>query len=151
MSRVRYSALAVVTVPHQGKRSRFYFSVYPHNVRSEQVVLLLEHLLRLIPGHIVLVWDNAPIHRAKVVNEFLRAHKRLHIEELPSYAPELNPVENSWAQMKFHHLGNFTPYDPEELYRTIQVSAQRIRVRPKLCSSFLKGGPLTWKSENHFL
>jgi transposase len=151
MSRVRYSALAVVTVPQKGESSRFYFSVYPHNVRSEQVVLLLKHLLRLIPGHIVLVWDNAPTHRAKVVKDFIRDHKRLHIENLPPYAPELNPVENSWSQMKFHDLGNFTPYDPEELYRTIQVSAQSIRVRPKLCAAFLRGCSLTWKSKNHFL
>jgi len=150
MSRVRYSALAVVTVPRQQQRSRFYFSVYPHNVRSEQVVLLLHHLLRLIPGHIVMVWDNAPPHRAKAVKEFLHDHRRLHVEELPAYAPELNPVEHAWAQMKFHDLGNFTPYDPDELYRAIQTAAQRIRVRPKLSSAFLRGCSLSWKSEEYF-
>jgi len=44
---------------------------------------------------LTIIWDRLPIHRAKEVKNFLSngATKRLHIEQLPAYAPELNPDE----------------------------------------------------------
>lgn len=38
--------------------------------------------------------DGSPIHRAKVFNDLLErgAAKRLYLERLPGYAPELNPT-----------------------------------------------------------
>ncbi|MFL5667499.1 MAG: transposase [Ktedonobacteraceae bacterium] len=52
-------------------------------------------LLRKISGKIVLIWDGSPIHRAHQIKDFLkrRAVKRLHLEQLPSYAPDLNADE----------------------------------------------------------
>ena len=96
MSRVRYSALVLVTVPRQGEHSPFYFSVYPHNVHSEQIVLLLKHLLCLVPGLIVLVWGNAPTHRAKPEEPYqtiqasaqrIRAHPKLCVSILKGGPP----------------------------------------------------------------
>jgi transposase len=65
------------------------------------VVAFLEHLLREVPGRMVLIWDGAPIHRSQVIQEFLAngAAPRLHLERLPAYAPELNPGEGLWAYL----------------------------------------------------
>ena len=52
---------------------------------------------RYIGGYPTSYWDNAPIHRSKVVKDFIKDNERLHVEELPPYAPELNPVEHSWS------------------------------------------------------
>ena len=149
-TRIRYSALGAIVAGGKGKRPRFYFRIYPHNIRSEQVIKFIDHLLFMIPGHIVLVWDNLPTHRAKVVKEFAANYPRLHIEKLPPYAPELNPVENAWSQMKYHELGNFTPATPDELYRAAQDAAQNIRWSPKKCSSFLRSIPLKWSEDKYF-
>jgi transposase len=40
---------------------------------------------------------------------------RLLTEYLPSYAPELNPVEYLWGYWKHHALPNFCPDDLTEL------------------------------------
>ena len=147
--RTRYSALGAIAAGGKVKRPRFYFRFYPHNILSEQVIKFIDHLLFMISGHIVLVWDNLPTHRAKVVKRFAANHHRLHIEEFPAYAPELNPVENAWSLMKYHELGNFTPATPEELYRAAQDAAQSIRCSAKKCFSFLRSVPLNWNEADY--
>ena len=55
---------------------------------------------------LILVWDGAPCHRAKAVRE---AAGRLQIElqPLPSYSPDLMPVEALWRWLRedvtYHH------------------------------------------------
>ena len=51
------------------------------------------------PGRLVVIWDNAPCHIAKVVT----AHaEELGIELvfLPGYSPDLNPIERLWDWMR---------------------------------------------------
>ena len=69
---------------------------------AEDAVRFLRHALRQIPGKLLVIWDGSPIHRSKVVKEFLRsgASARLQLEQLPGYAPELNPDEGIWKHLK---------------------------------------------------
>ena len=55
-------------------------------------------LLRKVSGKLLLIWDGSPIHRGQAVKDFLKrgAAKRLHLEQLPGYAPDLNPDEGIW-------------------------------------------------------
>ena len=46
--------------------------------------------------HIVMVWDNAPFHRKKELQEI----DGLTPVFLPSYSPELNPVERFYGEMR---------------------------------------------------
>ena len=39
--------------------------------KSPDVVRFLRHLLRQIPGKLLIVWDGSPIHRGRAVKEFL--------------------------------------------------------------------------------
>jgi len=46
---------------------------------------------------IVIILDNAKYHHANLLKPFLQKHrKRLKLEFLPSYSPELNPIERVW-------------------------------------------------------
>src|SRR5262249_22610778 len=57
----------------------------PHNPRRRSRGLL-SHLLRHLPGKLLVVWDGLPAHRGRAVKEFLAAHQsRLAVEELPAY------------------------------------------------------------------
>ena len=66
-----------------------------HAFNGRDIVRFLKHLLRRITGKLLLIWDGLPAHRGQVVKQFLRqgAAKRLHLERLPGYAPDLNPDE----------------------------------------------------------
>ena len=52
-------------------------------------------------GPIVLVWDNLNTHLSTAMRAFIRTHADwLSVYRLPSYAPELNPAEGVWANLK---------------------------------------------------
>src|SRR6266851_6589465 len=65
-------------------------------------------LLRKIRGNILLIWDGSPIHRAQEIKDFLKqgAAKRLQLEQLPGYAPDLNPDEGIRNYLKRVELAN---------------------------------------------
>jgi transposase len=65
-------------------------------------------LLRKIAGKLLVIWDGAPIHRGQPSKDFLArgAAKRLHLEQLPGYAPDLHPAEGLWKYRNRVELGN---------------------------------------------
>jgi transposase len=68
----------------------FYFRLFPGAIRSPQIIEFLSHLLRHIPGKLLIVWDGLPGHRSRATWEFIREQRgRLWVEFLPGYAPEL--------------------------------------------------------------
>ncbi len=83
---------------------------FPGTIRSPQVVEFLTHLMRHIPGDILVIWDGLRSHRSCLVRDFVKESAgRIEIEFLPAYAPELNPVEYIWGHWKHHDLPNFCP------------------------------------------
>ena len=114
-----------------------YFRLYPGTIRSEQVIEFLRHLLRHIPGKLLVIWDGLQSHRSKLVKEFVATtNGRLELERLPAYAPELNPVEYIWGYMKHHELPNFCPKTFGELGYYGRKALRRIRRRPTLITAF---------------
>jgi len=88
---------------------------------------------------------------ATLIKEFIAKHRRLFVEELPSYAPELNPVESIWSQTKYHDMGNFCPSTPNHLLIETRNTLQKIRSRPRLKKSALRSIPMPWDSDIYFL
>jgi len=70
--------------------------------KGPDVVRFLRHALRRISGKLLVIWDGSPIHRSRTVKNFLSdgAAARLQLEQLPGYAPELNPDEGVWKHLK---------------------------------------------------
>ncbi len=115
----------------------FYFRLYPGTIHATEVIDFLGHLLRHLPGKLLVVWDGLPQHRARLVTEFIRAQRgRLAIEWLPAYAPELNPVEYIWGYWKQHELPNFCPHDFAQLSVAARRALKRMRRRPSLLMAF---------------
>jgi len=94
-------------------------------------------LLRKISGKIVLIWDGSPIHRANALKDFLKrgAAKRLHLEQLPGYAPDLNPDEGIWNSLKRVELGNVCCSDFDHLYREVIRAKERLRHKKEIIQS----------------
>ena len=69
---------------------------------------------------LLVIWDGAPIHRAQPVRDFLAqgAAARLQLEQLPGYAPELNPDEGIWHYLKHVELRNLCCADLNDAART---------------------------------
>jgi hypothetical protein len=63
-------------------KGTLYFQVHAQAITSLAVTGFLRHLLRHIPGKLLIVWDGAPIHRSRVIRQFLGegAAARIHLE-----------------------------------------------------------------------
>jgi transposase len=132
---------AISALSPEGK---LYFHSQDHALNSDDVVAFLEHLLREMPGQIVIIWDGAPIHRSHIIKEFLAngASQCLHLERLPAYAPELNPGEGLWQQLKGVELRNVCGFNLPHLRRELRDAVKRVRRKPRLIKGFFDGAQL---------
>jgi transposase len=114
----RISAISCVTLSHNAETPELYFELLPAglNVRADDIVAFLRELRRELPGPWTIVWDRHNIHsRSRLVNEWLATQQDVILEDLPAYAPQLNPDEMVWAWLKYGRLANFAPKDVAEL------------------------------------
>ena len=132
---------AISAISPEGK---LYFHCQEGALHSEDVTAFLAHLLREVPGRLVIIWDGAPIHRSHIVREFLAngAAQRLHLERLPAYAPELNPDEGVWQPLKGVELRNLCCLHLPHLRRELRDAVKRVRRKPRLIQSFFRGAKL---------
>ncbi len=97
--------------------------------KGPDVVRFLKHALCQIPGKLLVIWDGSPIHRSKAVKEFLAegAASRVRLEQLPAYAPELNPDEGVFKHLKCVELKNLCCQDIAELRTELRKAKERLR------------------------
>lgn len=68
---------------------------------SGAFISFLTQLRQRTPGkEIVIILDNATIHKSRMVKNYLKRHKKIHLFNLPPYSPEYNPVERFWKWIK---------------------------------------------------
>ena len=127
LTRDHLSAISAITLD-----GRLFLQVRKDNYDGEAVVRFLRVLLRKLSGKVLLIWDGSPIHHGQVVNEFLSAGaaKRLQLEQLPGYAPDLNPDEGIWNYLKRVELGNVCATNLADLRHRLRRAAVRVRHKP---------------------
>jgi transposase len=120
-------------------RIRLFLSIRLASIKAGDVIAFLRSLRRHVRSPIALIWDRLPAHRAKPVRDHIRRQRHwLTVHWLPPYAPELNPVEDVWANLDAHELANFAPDDLGPIVRQIRRGARRIRRRTELAWGFLR-------------
>lgn len=124
LTRDHLSAISGITLA-----GRLFLQVRRATYDSEAVVGFLRVLLRKIRGKVLVIWDGSPIHQGPAVKAFLRrgAAKRLHLERLPGYAPDLNPDEGIWNYLKRVELANVCCHDLDELGTALIQARERLR------------------------
>ena len=116
---------------------RFYFRFFPGAIKSEQIIEFLAALKRQMRRPLQIVWDSVGTHRSRRVREWLDAQDgRIAIAFLPSYAPELNPVETIWAYLKRHEIANLCPTHLAEVSDFARRRLKSMQRRPKLIRAF---------------
>jgi transposase len=112
-------------------KGRLFMQMQERAYKAEDVVRFLRMLLCKITGPLLVIWDGSPIHRAEVIKQFLASPmgKRLHLERLPGYAPELNPQEQVWNLLKRRELKNLCCQDLAHLEQELVRAKERLRHR----------------------
>lgn len=121
---------------------KIYKCHFEGSIKSDQVIATLQHLQRHLPGKIILIWDRARTHKSKKTQAHLALHPEIYMEELPPYAPELNPEEYCHGNVK-HHLKNARPTDKTEMRQMLNGGFARLRHRPDLLLGFFHAAGLS--------
>jgi transposase len=124
LTRDHLSAMSAITL--EGK---LYMTFQDRSFKGEDALRFLKHLMRQIPGKLLVVWDGSPIHRGGAVKDFLAsgAASRLQLEQLPGYAPDLNPDEGVWKHLKCVELKNLCCESLAELKVELRKAKERLR------------------------
>ena len=69
-------------------------------------------------------------------------HDRIHVESLPRYAPDLNPVEFALGHLKDTELRNLVFRDLEEIHEHFHGALARLRRKPHLLNLFFAAAGL---------
>jgi transposase len=124
-TRDHLSAMSGITL--EGK---LYMIEQERAFKGEDVVRFLKHLMGQIEGKLLVIWDGAaPIHRSRAVKDFLAsgAARRVRLEQLPGYAPDLNPEEGIWKHLKCVELKNLCCQSLSELKVELRKAKERLR------------------------
>jgi hypothetical protein len=75
-------------------------ALFECNINTETfAVWVNQELLPILPFQSVIVMDNASFHKGKWLKEKMELNGHI-LEYLPPYSPDLNPIEQKWAQAK---------------------------------------------------
>jgi len=89
------------------------------------------------------IWDGAPIHRSRIVQDYVASTSgRIVVERLPAYAPELNPVEYMWGNLKTHQIGNLIATQAWDLSMQATAALRRMRRRRSIVVACYKQSTL---------
>jgi transposase len=76
-------------------------------IKGPQIIEFLHTLGRQICNLLLVIWDGLAAHRCSPAREYLEAlNAAVQIQQLPGYAPRLNPTEYIWGHLKRHELVN---------------------------------------------
>jgi hypothetical protein len=50
--------------------------------------------------------DHSSVHDSRVVQEWLSRQADVELIDWPPRAPDMNPIENMWSEVKKYHAGN---------------------------------------------
>ena len=85
------------------------------------------------------MWDGLGAHRSRAMRAFLATQRDwLVVERLPAYAPDLNPVEALWSNLKGQELANLACDTLGEVIQATRQGIDRVRRAWWLPYSFLR-------------
>lgn len=142
----KVSAIGAVTVSPRRRRLGLYLHLYPHaNISQEAVIAFLRGLGRHLRGRILVVWDRWSVHRGRRVRAYLARQRRIAVEWLPPYAPDLNPMDKGWAWMKGHRLANHGLETLDGLTEAVADQYRTARRQQRLLRSFVQATGLPFR------
>jgi transposase len=127
---------------------RLYTLVRDEALDSLDRVIFLKHLLPPVSEKLLVIWDGSPIHKGHV-RTFLAdgGAQQIHVEQLPPYAPDLNPDEGVWHQLKNVEMRHLCCRHRTPLRRALGLAIRRVRRRPHVITACFGGAGLSLHNE----
>lgn len=121
------------------------FMVFKRRFTSEVMVAFCRRLLRTVGQKVYLILDRHPVHRSRVVQEWLSRHRaRIELFLLPGYSPELNPDELLNQDVKSNGVGRRRPATREELIDNVRSYLRGTQRQPEIVRNYFQGKHVTY-------
>jgi DDE superfamily endonuclease len=145
----RASMAAALGYLPDGSKARLCFHLQQDAYDTDSLIGVLEQLAVFYAGHrVVLLWDGLSSHWSYKMRAHLDQQRDwLTVERLPAYAPELNPAEYLWANLKGGELANCTGDTIAEVADQAQHGIQRVCDSDSLVVGFLAHTGLSLNDE----
>lgn len=136
----RLSIAGAVAFRWDGRRTRFFFQTRVGTYTDVALMAFLRALKRHFPRQrVLLIWDGLGGHKSRAMLAYLVTQRSwLTVERLPAYAPELNPIEPLWGNVKTRELANVCAPDVAALRSSLHRGFARVRRQPHLAFAFLQ-------------
>ncbi len=122
-----------------GSDAHLVFHFRPGAYNDEALIQFLSELNHLEQRPVALIWDGLPSHRSGRMREWLASQRSwLSVEQLPGYAPDLNPTEQVWGNLKANELANLCSDTIAEVADIAEDGLDRIGSDASLCFAFLR-------------
>ncbi len=115
---------------------RLYTMVRDEALDSMTSVIFLKHVLPHVSDKLLVVWDGSPMHRGQVRTYLASGGaQQIYLEQLPAYAPDLNPAEGVWHQLKNVEMRHLCCRNLAHLRRELGLAIRRVRRKPHVITA----------------
>jgi transposase len=142
----RVSVAVALAFRWDGRRPRLLFQTRVGTSRTDSLIGFLRHLRRHFRRpRVILLWEGLPGHQSAGMRTYLAGQRHwLTVERLPGYAPDVNPVESVFGNVKGRELANHCGPALATLATALRTGLGRVRRRPQLARAFVRRAGLGW-------
>jgi transposase len=135
----RLSLAGALAYEPDGSDAHLFFELRPGAYNDETLIEFLSELNKVEKRAVLLIWDGLPSHRSRRMRDWVASQRHwLSVEQLPGYAPELNPIENVWGNLKSQELANLCSDTIDDAANIAEEGLDRIGSDAALCFAFLR-------------
>ena len=132
MLRGGFNVLSAVTA-----KGEMDYSVQDGTVNGERHIQFLGELIVGRECPLVVLADHATFHHSKQVRDYVRAHRsQLRVFFLPKRAPEYNPDEQVWNEVKNNRIGKQPVKNKEDLKARLTSALDSLKQNTRRIISF---------------
>lgn len=141
----KVSVIGAIAIEADGSSPQMLTDWYPdRHVTRDEAAAFVRRLHAHFPDRpITLIWDKLAAHRSKLVRQAVADSGRVELHYLPSYAPDLNPVETVWSLSKHHRMANHGIDDLTQLESEARRHVRHVGDNPQLLHACLRHARLT--------
>jgi transposase len=135
----RLSLAGALAYEPDGSDAHLFFELRPGAYNDETLIAFLSELNEVEQRNVLLIWDGLPSHRSRRMSDWIVSQRHwLSVERLPGYAPDLNPIENVWGNLKSQELANLCSNTIDQVADIAEGGLDRIGSDAALCFAFLR-------------
>ena len=135
----RLSLAGALAYEPDGSDAHLFFELRPGAYNDETLIAFLSELNEVEQRNVLLIWAGLPSHRSRHMSDWIASQRHwLSVERLPGYAPDLNPIENVWGNLKSQELANLCSTTIDQVADIAEGGLDRIGSDAALCFAFLR-------------